>query len=111
MLACGRLMLGSGSDTYDPICELPAGHAGVCKSTAAIDQHRLSPEEKEAAWEASADKRRLREVCQTFLYGTSWAGELGDPVPTTHRASVDRRFVTELRHERRVCHETIGPDG
>lgn len=110
MLACGRLMLGSGSDTYDPCCELPDGHTGACKSTGAIDQHRLSPEGKEAAWEASADKGRLREVCQHFLYGTMWAGELGDPVPKSHRASVDRRYVTELRHTRRVCHEIIGPD-
>jgi len=41
---CGRLMVGSGTDTYDPTCELPAGHDGACRSTAAIDQHRLSPE-------------------------------------------------------------------
>jgi hypothetical protein len=38
---CDRIMVGSGSDTYDPTCDLPAGHVGVCKSTAAIDQHRL----------------------------------------------------------------------
>lgn len=38
---CGRLLLGSGTDTYDPVCELPVGHAGACKSTAAIDQHRI----------------------------------------------------------------------
>lgn len=28
---CGRLLVGQGSDTYDPLCVLPAGHAGVCK--------------------------------------------------------------------------------
>lgn len=38
---CGRIMVGSGPDTYDPICELPEGHTGACKSTSAIDQHKL----------------------------------------------------------------------
>lgn len=41
MTQCGSVMVGSGTDTYDPICELPAGHSGPCKSTAAVDQHRL----------------------------------------------------------------------
>ncbi len=38
---CGQVMVGSGPDTYDPVCELLAGHAGWCMSTAAIGQHRL----------------------------------------------------------------------
>lgn len=38
---CGRVMIGSGEDTYDPICELPQGHGGPCLSSSAIDQHRL----------------------------------------------------------------------
>lgn len=38
---CGRLMLGSGPDSYDPVCELAEGHDGACMSTAAIDQHKL----------------------------------------------------------------------
>jgi hypothetical protein len=38
---CGSLMVGSGGDTYDPICVLPHGHAGGCKSPSAIDQNRL----------------------------------------------------------------------
>lgn len=40
--ACGRIMIGSGTDTYDPICDLPDGHDGCCKSSAAIDQHRFT---------------------------------------------------------------------
>jgi hypothetical protein len=40
-LQCGRMMVGSGGDTYDPICELPTGHDGRCRSSSAIDQHRL----------------------------------------------------------------------
>lgn len=40
---CGRIMVGSGTDTYDPICELVEGHVGPCKSTAARDQHRIDP--------------------------------------------------------------------
>lgn len=28
---CGRLLVGLGSDTYDPLCILPEGHAGLCK--------------------------------------------------------------------------------
>lgn len=39
MAACGNLMVGSGPDTYDPVCELLKGHYGPCKSTGAIDQH------------------------------------------------------------------------
>lgn len=38
---CGQVMVGSGTDTYDPLCELPQGHEGPCKSSAATDQHRL----------------------------------------------------------------------
>lgn len=38
---CGRVMVGSGTDTYDPTCDLIAGHSGACKSRDAIDQHRL----------------------------------------------------------------------
>jgi hypothetical protein len=46
---CGRIMVGSGTDTYDPLCELPAGHGGMCKSTAAVDQHRLQSGRKRVA--------------------------------------------------------------
>lgn len=38
---CGRVMVGSGTDTYDPSCELSAGHSGSCKSSSATDQHKL----------------------------------------------------------------------
>ena len=52
---CGRVMVGSGTDTYDPICQLPKGHDGSCKSTAAIDQHRLEvPRAVGAAEESTA---------------------------------------------------------
>ena len=43
---CGSLMVGSGTDTYDPVCELPEGHKGPCKSTAAVDQHRLCEQDR-----------------------------------------------------------------
>jgi hypothetical protein len=29
--SCGRLLVGQGSDTYDPLCVLPVGHEGVCR--------------------------------------------------------------------------------
>lgn len=38
---CGRIMIGSGGDTYDPICVLPDRHRGACRSASAIDQYRL----------------------------------------------------------------------
>jgi hypothetical protein len=38
---CGRVMYGSGDDTYDPTCDLRSGHDGSCKSRSAIDQCRL----------------------------------------------------------------------
>lgn len=27
---CGRLLVGQGDDTYDPMCVLPIGHYGTC---------------------------------------------------------------------------------
>ncbi len=45
---CGALMLGSGTDAYDPLCELPRGHRGPCRSTAAIDQRRIHKESPDA---------------------------------------------------------------
>jgi hypothetical protein len=27
---CGRLLVGQGDDTYDPMCARPAGHQGRC---------------------------------------------------------------------------------
>lgn len=38
---CARTLVGSGGDTYDPVCELPHGHEGRCRSSSAVDQHRL----------------------------------------------------------------------
>lgn len=40
-VACGNVMVGSGTDVYDPLCELPKRHSGDCKSSAATDQHKL----------------------------------------------------------------------
>ncbi len=37
---CGRLMVGRGSDTYDPMCQLPHGHEGSCRAVDDDDQHR-----------------------------------------------------------------------
>lgn len=39
---CGRVMVGSGGDTYDPICEMPQGHSGGCKSSAAVGHQQLA---------------------------------------------------------------------
>jgi hypothetical protein len=33
---CGKIMVGCGEDSYDPLCTLQKGHAGVCLSTSAI---------------------------------------------------------------------------
>lgn len=46
---CGRIMVGSGDDTYDPTCDLTAGHPGACKSYSATDQHKLSREPTETS--------------------------------------------------------------
>lgn len=29
--ACGCVLVGQGTDTYDPLCIRPAGHPGVCQ--------------------------------------------------------------------------------
>lgn len=39
---CGRIMVGEGTDTYDPLCDLPNGHPGACRSLSAINQHKLT---------------------------------------------------------------------
>jgi hypothetical protein len=41
-MRCGLIMVGSGGDAWDPTCDLPESHPGVCKSYDAIDQHKLS---------------------------------------------------------------------
>jgi hypothetical protein len=28
---CGRLLVGQGTDTWDPLCALPRGHEGPCR--------------------------------------------------------------------------------
>lgn len=39
---CGRIMIGSGGDSWDPTCDLPdPNHMGACYSFSATDQHRL----------------------------------------------------------------------
>jgi hypothetical protein len=38
---CGRIMVGSGTDSYDPVCVLASGHLGSCKSPTAIDHRRI----------------------------------------------------------------------
>lgn len=31
IILCGRLLVGQGSDTYDPMCTRSRGHEGVCR--------------------------------------------------------------------------------
>lgn len=33
---CGRLLVGRGGDTWDPVCTLPAGHKEPCDNPEAI---------------------------------------------------------------------------
>lgn len=40
---CGRIMIGSGEDSWDPTCDLFDGHDGPCKSLSARDQNRVRP--------------------------------------------------------------------
>lgn len=95
MSDCGKIMVGSGDDTYDPICELPAGHDPPCMSSAAIDQHKLAEKggldlsyqdvefEAWSNWtpETTPDKRDVH--CHGFDAGVKYAeehpvGESGD---------------------------------
>jgi hypothetical protein len=52
---CGKLMVNEGTDTYDPMCDLPAGHERhgepVCKSTGAVTQNKLSQADLKKIWE------------------------------------------------------------
>src|SRR4051794_29158650 len=45
---CGRIMIGSGEDSWDPTCDLAEGHSGSCKSYDAADQHRLVRDESQS---------------------------------------------------------------
>jgi hypothetical protein len=47
---CGNLMIGSGTDTYDPTCDLPEGHEGDCKSVGAIGQFKITTAERQRIW-------------------------------------------------------------
>lgn len=61
---CGQIMVGSGTDTYDPVCELPEGHRGPCKSSAAVDQHRLPTREQEDTAQQVIDSlHELTDLC------------------------------------------------
>lgn len=42
---CGRLLVGQGDDTYDPLCRLPLGHEGPCRPG---NLDPLTPEEADA---------------------------------------------------------------
>lgn len=64
---CGRIMVGSGSDTYDPICELPEGHKRACRSRAAIDQHRLSTWGLSNAWEETTGADSVATIQRVLL--------------------------------------------
>jgi hypothetical protein len=33
---CGRLLVGQGGDTWDPVCVRPVGHTGVCKAVRCV---------------------------------------------------------------------------
>lgn len=52
IVECNRTMVGSGGDTYDPVCELPEGHRGLCRSRSAVDQHKLTDQEYVEMWDA-----------------------------------------------------------
>ena len=39
---CGRLLVGQGGDTYDPLCVLPRGHSGRCLPDPELEQNRGS---------------------------------------------------------------------
>lgn len=41
---CGRVMVGQGDDTYDPVCVLAVGHEGLCASP--VEQ----PQEDKRRW-------------------------------------------------------------
>jgi hypothetical protein len=81
--------LGSGGDTYDPLCELLTGHLGPCKSTAAIDQFKI---DQEGTARAMAVLRRG--------YGQCWRRRRG------HHATVMLRS-SWTRHDGKLMFEVV----
>jgi hypothetical protein len=107
MRRCERIMVGSGTDTYDAICELRAGHTGPCKSTAARDQHHieraLTLEVERAARTISpalwGGPYRDGEGVMHYATGPYWRNELLDKADDWER----------LARAARVCAEAL-PD-
>lgn len=44
--ACGQVGVGHGGDTWDPVCDLPAGHAGRCNWSGEPAQEQSTGEEQ-----------------------------------------------------------------
>lgn len=130
--ACGRVMVGLGGDTFDPVCELPGGHEGVCKSTDAVDAaHKLTdpdgdwrdprallrrvlgyyPEppsrglmaDAEACLEHSNDEVELREVEAVAAQRLTYNGELGAAAAAMQRERDEARAAVQ-----RLC-EALEP--
>lgn len=67
-VACGNVMVGSGTDVYDPLCELPKRHSGDCKSSAATDQHKLGSPPASAVAEPVASGEMSSALYQAYAY-------------------------------------------
>jgi hypothetical protein len=37
--SCGRALVGQGTDTWDPLCQRPVAHAGVCREWWTMGDH------------------------------------------------------------------------
>lgn len=78
------MMVGEGTDTYDPTCDLPAHHKGGCRSTTAISQNRLSPADLTKAWTSKHTDFPLAVYFHAWANGkwqeplTEFAEALGD---------------------------------
>lgn len=97
---CGRPMVGSGTDTYDPVCELPAGHSPPCRSTAAVDQHRCTQRETARAQQVDVNqvwrRKRKGESHATVTIQNMWLARGGILMLDVTRNTSRRRQAISL---------------
>lgn len=87
---CGKVMIGEGTDSWDPCCELPEGHGGSCWSSSAHSQHRLPLKRLARVEDKEGDKGTVLRHVDARIVALEWDCRPG------HMARVPVMRLTEL---------------